>query len=226
MSERRKGSFGAAAIAVGVTAAILLSGCGPTDSAAAPRTAVAAKAQDVRPLGVGQAVPDVTLTAADGQAVSLGQAVTEAPTVIIFYRGGWCVYCNRQLDGLRGVQDELISMGYQVIAISPDRPANAANTAAVKQVRYAVLSDSDMAAAKAFGLAFQLDEMTVRMYKGLHGIDLEDASGRTHRQLPVPAVFIAGPDGLIRYAYHNPNYKVRLSPEALLAAAREAMQPG
>jgi hypothetical protein len=38
--------------------------------------------------------------------------------------------------------------------------------------------------------------------------------------LPVPAVFLVTTNGLIQFEYVNPDYKVRLDPELLLAAAK------
>jgi peroxiredoxin len=37
--------------------------------------------------------------------------------------------------------------------------------------------------------------------------------------LPAPATFLIGSDGIIRFEYTNPDYKVRLHPDVLLAAA-------
>ena len=83
-----------------------------------------------------------------------------------------------------------------------------------------MLSDSTTEAAQAFGLAFQIDDKTFKMLEG-YGIDLEDASGEDHHILPVPAVFIVGTDGVIRFDFVNPDYKVRIDPEMLLEAAQE-----
>ena len=57
-----------------------------------------------------------------------------------------------------------------------------------------------------------------------YGHDIEEASGETHHMLPVPATFIIGRDGIIQFQYANPNYKVRLTPEVLLAAAQAALE--
>lgn len=76
-----------------------------------------------------------------------------------------------------------------------------------------------MAAAKALGIAFKVEEETVALYKDKYGIDLEGDSGQTHHLLPVPSVFVAGADGVISFSYVNPNYRVPLSADVLLAAA-------
>ena len=43
----------------------------------------------IRPLLVGSSVPDAKLLDTDGVSVELSEAVAEAPSVLIFYRGGW-----------------------------------------------------------------------------------------------------------------------------------------
>ena len=55
---------------------------------------------------------------------------------------------------------------------------------------------------------------------GDFGIDLGEFSGQDHRNLPVPAVFIVSTDGIIQFQYVNPDYKVRLKADTLIAAAR------
>ncbi len=76
-----------------------------------------------------------------------------------------------------------------------------------------------MTVAKAFRVAYKVDEATLKQLRG-YGIDLEEASGEKHHLLPVPAVFLVGTNGLIQFEYVNPDYKVRIHPELLVAAAR------
>jgi peroxiredoxin len=53
-----------------------------------------------------------------------------------------------------------------------------------------------------------------------YGIDLEEASGHDHHQLPVPSVFLVEAGGVVRWVYSNPDYKVRPDNAGLLEAAR------
>lgn len=82
-----------------------------------------------------------------------------------------------------------------------------------------LLSDSKMNAAQSFGVAYRVDEMTLKQLQQ-YGIDIEAASGEKHHILPVPAVFLIGTDGQIKFQYVHPDYKIRLDSELLLAAAR------
>jgi len=111
-----------------------------------------------------------------------------------------------------------LEAGWKIIAISPDSPAKVRAALEKTEVPYMILSDSAMNAAKAFGLAFTVDDATFELLKG-YGIDIEADSGENHRMLPVPGVFLVDEAGLITFAHHDPNYKERLSNEALLKAA-------
>jgi len=176
-------------------------------------------AQDIRPLLVGAPVPRAILQTPAGKPFALAKAVHDTPTVLIFYRGGWCPYCNAHLGQLQTIEPDLVKLGYQMLAVSPDRPEMLAGIIPKDKLSYALLSDASMNVARAFGIAFRVDKTTLEKYKG-YGIDLEAASGNTHHLLPVPAVFIIGTDGTVKFTYTNPDYQVRLAPEVLLAAAR------
>ncbi|MDZ7681864.1 MAG: hypothetical protein U5J63_09195 [Fodinibius sp.] len=73
--------------------------------------------------------------------------------------------------------------------------------------------------SKIFGLAFKVDQSTLERYAE-GGIDLEESSGYDHHLLPVPAVYLINPDGLVTFQYVNPDYKTRIKSEVLLAAAK------
>jgi peroxiredoxin len=122
---------------------------------------------------------------------------------------------------LRKVEAELSELGFPVIAISPDRPEKLQESRKAESLGYALYSDSRMHAARAFGIAFQLDETTLRQYQG-YGLDLAGSAGEDHGQLPVPSLFLVDADRRIRWVYSNPDYKVRPDNAALRAAAREA----
>ena len=172
---------------------------------------------DATPLKVGATIPDVKLRTEENQEVSLRKLVSEKPTVLIFYRGGWCPFCTRHLKDLAGIEEDLNKAGAQLLAISMDTPAKLKATPARDQLHYRLLSDSDAVAIKAFGIAFKVDDATVEKYKG-YGINLDAASGKDHHLLPHPAVFVANTNGVIRFAHVNADYKVRLEPKKILAA--------
>src|SRR5579859_241096 len=112
-------------------------------------------------------------------------------------------------------------LGFQIIAISPDQPSKHHETIEKQNIRFTLLSDSSMTASKAFGIAYRVDEATLKALAE-HGIDLQAASGQAHHLLPVPAVFVVPSNGIIQFEYINPDYSVRAHPELLSVAARLA----
>lgn len=99
---------------------------------------------------------------------------------------------------LQALLPQLKEAGIGLLAIAPDAPEDLHKTARRHDLSFPLLSDGDLAAARSFGIAF--------------------ASGKTG--LPVPAVFVVGMDGQIRFQHVDPNYRVRLDDAVLLAAAR------
>ncbi len=174
-----------------------------------------AKAEDVSPLLIGENIPTLTLQTDDGTSFDLNKAVAAKPTVLVFYRGGWCPYCSLQLQGLMKVEEDLLAMGYQVLAVSTDSPENLAKTKTKEKLNYTLLSDADLTAAKQFGIAFQAP----KNYQSF----LPKSSGgkNVNSLLPVPAVFLIDQKGIIRFEYINPNFKERMSGEMLKVVAAE-----
>jgi peroxiredoxin len=203
----------AAMFARSLLAAVLL-GTSLTASAGVPDDAA-----KVDPLPVGAAIPTVTVRNPDGSDRVLGPQALTRPTVLIFYRGGWCPYCNAHLGALKGVEPALLELGYELVFLSADRPDLLTSSLQESDLGFTLLSDARMQAARAYGVAFRVDDATAAKYRE-HGIDLEEASGESHHELPVPAVFIVDRQGVIRYVFANADYKVRIDPQQLLAEAR------
>ncbi len=203
-------------IAIGFAAFTIASGVAMAQGQNDSSGRVAERADDIHPLLVGMNVPDVVLTDVEGKAVKLYSLLEKQPTVLIFYRGGWCPYCNLQMEQLHTIESDVLKEGYQIVAVSADRPENLETSIEKHDLHYTLLSDSTMNAAKAFGLAFRVDKEALERSKK-YAATLEAGSGLRHHILPVPAVFIIQKDGSITFEYVNPNFKVRLNAQVLLA---------
>jgi peroxiredoxin len=187
-------------------------------TAAEPSISLPVSAEAARPLGVGVKAPEVSVRNVDGAMVGLGPLFALKPTVLIFYRGSWCPYCNRHLAALGKIEPQLLALGYQILAVSPDTVAGLRTAADKNKLDYQLFSDREMQAAAAFGVAFRVSETTAKSYTS-HGIELAPISNGDGYWLPVPAVYLVGRDGVIRFAHTNADYKARLGPAELLAAA-------
>jgi len=72
-------------------------------------------------LKVGAKAPDATLPDVSGSTQSLAQLYAQGPTLVIFYRGGWCPFCNLQLHEYSAAKPEFDKRGVQIVAISRRR---------------------------------------------------------------------------------------------------------
>ena len=201
-----------------LTAGILVE----NNAQASPRHSIAESAADVMPLLNGQFAPKTTLKMADGSPVSLQALTMQKPTIVLFYRGGWCPYCNEQLAQLKEIESDLVALGYQILAISPETPQRLQEQKLETEFLVTLLSDSDLNTIRQFGVGFYLDAATELKYKA-YGIALtKDDNGKS--VLPAPSIFILNNKGQVLFNYVNPDYKVRPSADLVLAVAKALKQ--
>lgn len=171
---------------------------------------IAEKAEDISPLLVGEIIPDALLKDAKGNDVKFSEIIKGKTTVLVFYRGGWCPYCNKQLAGLATVEAQIMKLGYQIVAISPDDYKNIATTTKEDKVNYQVYSDAKADLMQKIGIAFKANDKT-REYI------TSKTMGETTKALPVPTVMVINTKGEILFENISPNYARRISTDLLLA---------
>jgi peroxiredoxin len=183
------------------------------------RSAIHDQADHVQPLLPGMKAAGFDVLDALGNPVHFDPDKMNRPLVLTFFRGGWCPYCNLHLAELRKAEEELKTSGFDIWFISMDRPEVLYESLQQPDIGYTIFSDSRLSATRAYGLAFRMPDELVEKYLEWN-IDLEEVSGESHHVLPAPSTFIIGSDGVIQFQYTNPDYKLRLHPDVLLAAAR------
>jgi peroxiredoxin len=175
---------------------------------------VAADKTLIHALGAGALAPTAPLLDLQGRPYDLAAAIKAGPTVLIFYRGGWCPYCNLQMGQLVQLEPKLNALGVKILAVSPDKPAKMAESVERHKLNYTLLSDSRLELARRFGLAYEVPAAT-RLNLRLHGIDLQGYSGESHHWLPVPAAYVIDTDGRIRFSFFDLDHTVRIDPDLL-----------
>ncbi|MFQ3248329.1 MAG: peroxiredoxin [Glaciecola sp.] len=202
-----------------VMAAISMFAVVSTSAMSLDRTIIADKAENVTPILNGTMAPNVTLKTADGAPVSLQAMLMQKPTVVIFYRGGWCPYCSRQLAELKSIEKDLVDEGYQILAISPESPKKLQSQKLETEFAVTLISDDSLAAIRGFGVGYYVPSATRKLYKDRMDVDLT-ADTTEQAVLPAPAVFILDESGKVQFNYVNPDYSVRPSAELILSAAK------
>jgi len=162
---------------------------------------------------IGENIPEAILTAPDGTTHSLLSIISEKPTIILFYRGGWCPYCNKHLSDIVKVENDIFELGYQIIAISPDSPENLQQTTEKDTLNYSLYSDGNGTIAREFGIAFKAPEKySDKLAKSSNGLNTGF--------LPGSSVFVLDKSGKILFEYINPDYKTRLKSGLLIAVLK------
>ncbi len=170
---------------------------------------------------IGDQAPAFILKDADGHALSSAELLKQGPLVVTFYRGAWCPYCSLDLQALEDARPEIEKRGARLVAISPQTAANSRRSERENKLEFPILSDPHNDVAASFGIRFGLPDYLVDLYKNTFKNDLELVNGDDSWTLPMPARFVIGQDGVIRYAEVNPDYTRRPDPSELLPVLDE-----
>jgi peroxiredoxin len=136
--------------------------------------------------------------------------------VVVFYRGGWCPFCNMQLRAYQRSLPELAAVGAGLVAISPQNPDHSLSTAEKNALTFPILSDAGGAVSARFGLRFELPPDLRGIYAAF-GNDLPRINGEEGWHLPVPATFVVATDGRIVLAEVDTDHRMRPDPETVVA---------
>lgn len=165
-----------------------------------------------RSLQIGTSAPDFSLPDARGGTFILRNALARGPVVAVFYRGGWCPYCNITLRAYQRALAEIRAAGAEFVAISPERPDHGLSTAEKNDLAFPVLSDTDNRVANSFGLVFELPAELAQAYAA-NGINLSKINAVGEWHLPAPATFVIARSGRVALAHVEVDYRRRLDPD-------------
>ncbi|QDO94868.1 AhpC/TSA family protein [Formosa sediminum] len=170
---------------------------------------------------VGEKAPSFNLPNAKGTVTNLEDLLAEGPVVVTFYRGSWCPYCNLQLRALQAKLGEIQELGATLVAISPQVPDGSLSKDEISNMEFTVLSDQDAKVAKAYGVAWEVPEFLAEHMRVDRNLDLEQINNGNGNILPIPATFILGTDGVVKWNYVNVDYRTRSEPSAIIEALKD-----
>jgi peroxiredoxin len=178
---------------------------------------VSLHAQDPKGLNVNDTAPDFSAKDQDGKTITLKDQLKNGAVVLVFYRGQWCPYCNKQLKKLEDSMSLVTQKGAALIAISPETSENITKTIEKTKVTYPILHDEGLSIMKSYDVAFAVDDKTIEKYKG-YGIDFTKVNGDANgANLPVPAIYVISKEGKIVFRHFDKNYTKRASVAEILA---------
>lgn len=161
--------------------------------------------------------PDFSAKDHSGNAVSLSALREKGPVVVLFYRGNWCPYCNKQLTDLQDSLQYVTAKGASVVAITPEAPDGVKKTIEKTRASFPIIYDKDVKISKAYNVSYEVDTATVNKYKSNWDVDFLKINQQKDRAyLPVPAVYIVNKKGIITYRFFETDITKRPSVRELL----------
>jgi peroxiredoxin len=88
--------------------------------------------------------PDFKGKDQNGADVRLKDLLKKGKVVLVFYRGEWCPYCNKNLKRLEDSLQLIKDKGATVIAVTPEQPESIAKTIEKTKAEYSILHDVDL----------------------------------------------------------------------------------
>jgi peroxiredoxin len=193
------------------------------DAFAAEQRELAAADKPAAKAELGDRMPDGNLLDVAGQPTTLAAALSSRPGVIVFYRGGWCPYCN---IALRAYQTQLVpalaEQGIPLVAISPQSPDGSLSTQETKELTFTVLSDPGNQIAGQLGILTAPSD-GARAAQLQLGLDLTKVNADGTTTLPMPTVVIVDSAGIVRWIDVHADYTTRTEPDQVLRAIAQTI---
>lgn len=170
--------------------------------------------QASRALKKGDTAPTFILNDQDGNPVSLQALLDKGPVVVSFYRGVWCPYCNIELQALEAAAKDIREKGASLVAISMQRQADSRKSQRDNNLSFPILTDTAGELAEQFGIRWAVQDYVIE-FKKMFNVVLPEIHGDGQWNLPMPARYVIGTDGVVAYAEVNPDYTQRPEPSDL-----------
>ena len=138
--------------------------------------------------------PPATVTKRDGSQIDLATQWEKQKVLVVFYRGGWCPHCQKQLAELQANQKKIADAGAIIVGISSDSTDDANKTRDKLGLNFELYSDPQLTVIAKWGV--------------------EDVGSNIAR----PAVFVVEPGGTITYRRIGKSPADHPTVEELLAA--------
>ena len=111
---------------------------------------------------IGDQAPDISLPDQAGEVRSLSQIAAGRRVVLFFYPGAMTAGCTKESCHFRDLASEFEALGAVRVGISMDKVGKQAEFATTYDLDYPLLSDTDGAVAKQFGVKRPLGVLKVK----------------------------------------------------------------
>jgi peroxiredoxin len=155
---------------------------------------------------VGQFAPDFVARDLNDSQVSFRALTRGRKALLLFYRGGWCPFCNQQMAAIAGDIQQFKDAGVMIVAVSGEEVEQGKDFMKKLNLPFILLSDSKFVGIDRYGVRDPNPHERLR------------AVGIT--QLSKPAAFVIDETGVVRYKYVGKNASDRPKNEDLLKVFR------
>jgi peroxiredoxin len=167
---------------------------------------------------VGTVLPDADLLDVHGAATTLYAATSAGTSVLVFYRGTWCPYCNIALHAYQAqLLPQLTERDIRLVAISPQKPDGSLTMQQKHGLAFTVLSDPGNAIAGRLGILTRPSE-EARAAQLQLGLDLTSVNADGTDTLPMPATVVLDAARTVRWIDVHPDYSTRTEPQQVIDA--------
>jgi peroxiredoxin len=167
-------------------------------------------------LQIGANHPVIKGISITGTKVNSNEIIKEKEIVVIFYRGEWCPVCNRYLQNLNDSLEFILNKNAEVLVIGPETFENAEKIADKTKATFTLIPDTTLKILKDYDVLFNVTEKYQKKIKTFLRTDIAESNKQEEAQLPVPATYIIGKDGLIKWRHFNYDYAQRASVKEIL----------
>ena len=140
---------------------------------------------------VGSPAPDFLATKLTGEEVNLGSFLGPNKVLLVFYRGGWCPFCNAQLGALSQDYSKFEELNTKIVAVSGEEIEKGKDFLKKIGSPFTLLSDTGFRAIDLYGVRDPSSPEALKA-KGI-------------KSLAKPSSFIIDERGIIRYKYVGKN---------------------
>jgi peroxiredoxin len=166
----------------------------------------------------GTVLPDAELLDVHGAATTLYAAAGGGTSVLVFYRGAWCPYCNIALSAYQEqLLPQLTERGIPLIAVSPQKPDGSLTMQQKNDIGFTVVSDPGNVIAGRLGILTR-PSGEARAAQLQLGLDLAAVNADGTLTLPMPAVVILDAGHAVRWIDVHPDYSTRTEPQQVIDA--------
>jgi peroxiredoxin len=159
-------------------------------------------------LFINSKAPDFKGKDQNGVDIRLKDLLKKGKVVLVFYRGNWCPFCNKELKALADSLQLIKAKGATLIAVTPEQQEGIKKTIENTKAEFSIISDEQLKIMKAYEVEFELSEVNIKRYKN-GGIDINENNGKNGAFLPIPAVYVINKESSIVYRFFNADYKKR-----------------